>query len=73
MIDDGVTGFVVDDVPGAVRAVQRVTDIDRRRCRETFERKCSPDPISRDDVIRGIVAAGASDEQIRPTRDRAAA
>ncbi len=38
IVTDGVTGFVVDDEPAAVAAVHRLAIIDRRRCRERFER-----------------------------------
>jgi glycosyltransferase involved in cell wall biosynthesis len=34
---DGVTGFVVDDVAGAVEAVARIQGLDRRACRAVFE------------------------------------
>jgi glycosyltransferase involved in cell wall biosynthesis len=37
VITDGVTGFVVDDVAGAVAAVARVSALDRRACRAAFE------------------------------------
>ena len=37
VMTDGVTGFVVDDVAGGVRAVTRVPDLDRRACRAAFE------------------------------------
>jgi hypothetical protein len=33
---DGVTGFVVDDVPGAVEAVRATAALDRRACRRAF-------------------------------------
>lgn len=39
VIDEGVTGFVVDDVDEAVAAVERVPTLSRRRCREVFERR----------------------------------
>jgi len=39
VIEDGVTGFVVDDVDAAVRAVRQLDQISRRRCREEFERR----------------------------------
>lgn len=42
VVDEGVTGFVVDDVAGAVGAVDRVRVLDRRavraRCAERFSR-----------------------------------
>ncbi|HYD81882.1 MAG TPA: glycosyltransferase family 4 protein [Paucimonas sp.] len=39
VMEDGVTGFVVDDQEQAVRAAQAVMTFDRRRCREAFERR----------------------------------
>jgi glycosyltransferase involved in cell wall biosynthesis len=37
VIEEGVTGFIVPDVDGAVRAVKRVGEIDRNKCRAHFE------------------------------------
>ena len=39
VIEDGVTGFMVEGLDEAVRAAPRVADLDRRRCREEFERR----------------------------------
>ncbi|MGC4076232.1 MAG: glycosyltransferase family 4 protein [Rubrivivax sp.] len=39
VLDDGVTGFIVDDQAGAVEAARRIGEIDRRRCRAEFERR----------------------------------
>jgi len=39
VLDDGVTGFVVDSIERAVAAVQRAGDLDRRRCRAVFEER----------------------------------
>lgn len=39
IVDDGVTGFIVNDQEEAVRAASRIQEIDRRRCRENFERR----------------------------------
>jgi len=41
VIDDGVTGFVVDSVPAAVAAVERAAALDRRRVRQRFEERFS--------------------------------
>lgn len=42
IVDEGVTGFVVDDLAGAVTAVERIPSLDRRairaRCAERFSR-----------------------------------
>ena len=37
VVDDGLTGFVVDDVDGMVDAIARLGEIDRRRCRAAAE------------------------------------
>ena len=37
VIEDGVTGFVVEDIDEAVRAVERVATLRRRACRLAFE------------------------------------
>ena len=39
IVDDGVTGFVVDTVDEAVQATRKVHRLDRRRCRAVFERR----------------------------------
>jgi len=39
IVDDGVTGFIVDDVDGLVRAIADVDHIDRARCRAEAERR----------------------------------
>jgi glycosyltransferase involved in cell wall biosynthesis len=41
VMDDGVTGFVVEDIEQACRAVERLSMIDRRRCRRVFEERFS--------------------------------
>ncbi len=37
VVEDGVTGFVTDDVEGMVRAVARLGEIDRKACRARVE------------------------------------
>jgi glycosyltransferase involved in cell wall biosynthesis len=41
VIDDGATGFIVDDVDGAVQAVERIGELSRTQCRHTFEKRFS--------------------------------
>jgi glycosyltransferase involved in cell wall biosynthesis len=43
LIDDGVTGFLVDDLEGAVRAIDRIGEIDRKACRRAAEQRFSVD------------------------------
>jgi glycosyltransferase involved in cell wall biosynthesis len=39
VIDDGVTGFVVDGIEQALAAVGRVKELSRRTCRDVFEKR----------------------------------
>jgi glycosyltransferase involved in cell wall biosynthesis len=39
IIEDGVTGFVVDSEEEALQAIDRVSELDRRRIRAVFERR----------------------------------
>ena len=41
IIDEGVTGYVVDSIAAAAAAVERCRGFDRRRCRRAFERRVS--------------------------------
>src|SRR5579875_2084795 len=50
VIDDGVTGFIVDSLDEAVQAVSRVTSLSRRRCREVFEQRFSAARMTQDYV-----------------------
>jgi glycosyltransferase involved in cell wall biosynthesis len=50
VIDDGVTGFIVDDVEEAVRAVARIPTLRRRDCRQVFETRFSASRAATDYV-----------------------
>jgi len=50
VIDEGRTGFVVDSVPEAVRAVQNVDRLDRRACRRRFEERFTSRRMAEDYV-----------------------
>ena len=39
IIQEGVTGFVVEDIEGAIRAVGQVPEVARWKCRQTFEER----------------------------------
>jgi glycosyltransferase involved in cell wall biosynthesis len=41
VLDDGLTGFIVEDIDAAVEAARRITQLDRSLCRATFERRFS--------------------------------
>jgi glycosyltransferase involved in cell wall biosynthesis len=48
VVDDGVTGFVVGSVEEAVRAVARVSRLDRYAVRARFQRRFSVDRMTND-------------------------
>jgi glycosyltransferase involved in cell wall biosynthesis len=43
VVDEGITGFVVDDVAGAIQAVGRVGALDRRKVRARVAERFSRD------------------------------
>jgi glycosyltransferase involved in cell wall biosynthesis len=58
LIEDGVTGFIVDDVDEAVRAVKQLDQIRRAECRHVFEERFSAARMARDylEVYQWLVA-----------------
>ena len=50
VMDEGVTGFVVNDIEQAVEAVRRVPDLSRARCREVFEKRFAASRMASDYV-----------------------
>jgi glycosyltransferase involved in cell wall biosynthesis len=48
IIDEGVTGFIVDDLDKAVKCVERVGSLSRKRCRERFEQRFQVARMSQD-------------------------
>jgi glycosyltransferase involved in cell wall biosynthesis len=50
VLQEGVTGFLCQSVPGAVRAVKRLPSIDRARCRQVFEQRFTAERMARDYV-----------------------
>jgi glycosyltransferase involved in cell wall biosynthesis len=61
VIEDGVTGYIVDDVEGAVRALERLDRLDRGRCRAEFEKRFTARRMAEDyvAVYRKIAAREA--------------
>ena len=41
VIEDGKTGFIVDTLDEAIEATRRIDILDRRACRDAFERRFS--------------------------------
>lgn len=50
VIDDGISGRIVDNMDEAVRAVEEIATLDRRRCRRAFEERFSASRMARDYV-----------------------
>ena len=48
IVDDGVTGFVVDNIDQALAALERITRIDRARCRQVFETRFTAERMAAD-------------------------
>ncbi len=48
VLDDGVTGFIVNNIDQAVTAVERIAALPRKRCREVFEKRFSAARMTRD-------------------------
>jgi len=50
VIDDGVTGFIVDSIDEAIAATCRAGELDRKTCRATFERRFDVTRMAREYV-----------------------
>ena len=59
ILDDGVTGFVVEGMRQAIEAAENIGTISRQRCRETFEQRFSARVMARAylDVYRELIGA----------------
>jgi glycosyltransferase involved in cell wall biosynthesis len=60
VIEDGVTGFIVENIDDGVRAVKGVDRLDRATCRRVFEQRFDARRMAADhvDVYRRVMAAG---------------
>ena len=48
VVDEGVTGFIVDDVPSAVEALKKIGKLNRKRVRNVFERRFTSTRMAND-------------------------
>jgi glycosyltransferase involved in cell wall biosynthesis len=48
VIEEGVTGFIVPDLDSAVKAVNRLGEIDRMKCRRHFEQHFDAERMAED-------------------------
>ena len=51
LIEEGVTGFIVNNIEQAAVALCEVANIDRRRCRASFEERFSATRMARDYIV----------------------
>jgi glycosyltransferase involved in cell wall biosynthesis len=60
VVEDGVTGFIVESVENAVRAVEKIDHLSRADCRCAFDRRFDATRMAMDylGVYRRVVAAG---------------
>ena len=65
VIEDGVTGFIVEDLAQAVRAVGDVAGLSRVRCRKVFEERFDASRMAGNylDVYRRLTYSGSDAEQ----------
>jgi glycosyltransferase involved in cell wall biosynthesis len=58
VIDDGVTGFVVDSIEQAIDAARRIDRLSRHQCRAVFERRFSVSRMANDylRLYEGLIA-----------------
>ena len=72
VVTDGVTGFVVDSVQGAVEAVERLGSLSRRACRQLFEERFDAARMARayvDLYLRLTREAGSREATVRDGTD----
>jgi glycosyltransferase involved in cell wall biosynthesis len=50
VMENGVTGFIINQIEQAVEAVGRVRDLSRARCREVFEKRFTASRMANDHV-----------------------
>jgi glycosyltransferase involved in cell wall biosynthesis len=63
VVEDGVTGFIVDDEQGALQAINRLPQLDRRRVRAEFERRFTARRMAEDYVRHYQMLAARSAKQ----------
>ena len=69
VIEPGVTGFLVNSVEEAVRAVENLPSLSRRRCRERFEERFSVERMT--GGLRGAVREAAGESRAERKTSRA--
>jgi glycosyltransferase involved in cell wall biosynthesis len=70
VIEEGVTGHVVDSVEEAVSRMDSLLALDRKCIRQRFEKRFTADRMARDyvDIYRGLIGERSSDMQVKSNR-----
>ena len=69
IVEEGVTGFIVDTVEQATAAVRRIPSLDRAKVRNAFERRFTAERMTRDYVA---IYRGLATMHSKPVRARTA-
>lgn len=67
ILEDGVTGFIVDNIEQAIQAVHRISSISREKCRSAFEQRFSARRMAHDYLCayRRIIEKDQQEERER--------
>ena len=70
VVDDGVTGFVVESIEEAVQAVERAGALSRTECRRTFERRFSASRMAHDylEIYRRLPGSDTADRRLNSAK-----
>ena len=65
IVEDGITGAIVETMEEAIAALPRVIALDRRKVRQRFEQRFSATRMAKDyvGIYRSLLAASAEREQ----------
>jgi glycosyltransferase involved in cell wall biosynthesis len=60
VLEQGLTGFVIKDIPGAVQAVKRIPRLSRKKCRQVFEERFTATRMAKDylAIYQRLIEAG---------------
>jgi glycosyltransferase involved in cell wall biosynthesis len=71
VLEDGVSGFIVKDIDGAVKAAGRLGELDRAGVRAAFERRFTSERMAKDYVALYRGLPGVRTDMRRPRREPA--
>ena len=68
VVDQGITGFVVDDEAEAIEAIGHLDQLDRKQVRKQFEKRFTAQRMAREytEVYKGLLNGSANIEEAKP-------